>query len=317
MHFYKVPKLGSYLAIRLEYESCLFEEALDAAVIDYLDVRQKLKDQEEEKKQHLEKSKAGAEEDGDGDNTISEGLSTSRKWDEIKPKAFKTKKIQFVVCLNTLGQDREFTPEQIKFAQRTVRDFASQWEKIEHHNLEQDVFLRIASIEHDVEYKKTKEPADNQALEKAVEESVMPREGEEPLDEDTKTATQKKTRHRLMTKAFNYIEAKDVKPKFREHGKPAEVEGAPVYQPLPANQWKEAILTFAKYTVVKMPRVFQAVFYLLGYTREEICERDTNKLEWKKARHVLLGAAGDGAEFFKRLAEFHPFGSKDAQYKLY
>jgi hypothetical protein len=55
--------------------------------------------------------------------------------------------------------------------------------------LEQDVFLRIASIEHDAEYKKLREPADNQALEKAVEESVMPREGEEPLDEDTKAAT--------------------------------------------------------------------------------------------------------------------------------
>jgi len=38
MHFYKVPRLGSYLAIRLEYESCLFEEALNAAVVDYQDV---------------------------------------------------------------------------------------------------------------------------------------------------------------------------------------------------------------------------------------------------------------------------------------
>lgn len=178
--------------------------------------------------------------------------------------------------------------------------------------MEQDVFLRLASIEHDTDYKKTREPADNQALEKAVEESVMPREGEEPLDEETKNATQRKTRHRLMTKAFNYIEAKDSKPKFREHGKPNEGDGAPAYQPLPANQWKEAILTFSKYTVVKMPRVFQAVFYLLGYTREEICERDTNKLEWKKARLVLLGPGEDGAEFFKRLAEFNPFGSKDA-----
>jgi hypothetical protein len=41
MHFYKVPRLGSYLAVRLEYKSCLFEEALDAAVVDYLDVKQK------------------------------------------------------------------------------------------------------------------------------------------------------------------------------------------------------------------------------------------------------------------------------------
>lgn len=39
MHFFKVPKLGSYMAIRLEYDSCLFEEALDAAVKDYIDVK--------------------------------------------------------------------------------------------------------------------------------------------------------------------------------------------------------------------------------------------------------------------------------------
>ena len=39
MYFFKVPKLGSYLAIRLEYDSCLFEGALDAAVADYIDVR--------------------------------------------------------------------------------------------------------------------------------------------------------------------------------------------------------------------------------------------------------------------------------------
>lgn len=29
MHFYKVPRLGSYLAIKLEYDSCLFEESLN------------------------------------------------------------------------------------------------------------------------------------------------------------------------------------------------------------------------------------------------------------------------------------------------
>ena len=49
-------------------------------------------------------------------------------------------------------------------------------------------------------------------------------------------------------------------------------------------QWKKKILAFRKYTVIKMPRVFQTVFYLLKYNREEICERDTNALEWKKAK---------------------------------
>lgn len=34
MHYYQVPRLGSYLAVKLEYDSCLSEEAFDAAVVD-------------------------------------------------------------------------------------------------------------------------------------------------------------------------------------------------------------------------------------------------------------------------------------------
>jgi hypothetical protein len=60
-----------------------------------------------------------------------------------------------------------------------------------------------------------------------------------------------------------------------------------------------------------MSRVFQTVFYLLGYSREEICERDTNKLEWKKAKELL------NEDFFKRLGEYNPFGSKEGEYKSY
>ena len=40
MHFYTVPRLGSYLAVRLEYNSCLQEEAFDAAVADFASVAQ-------------------------------------------------------------------------------------------------------------------------------------------------------------------------------------------------------------------------------------------------------------------------------------
>ncbi len=65
MHFFKVPRLGSYLAIRLEYKSCLFEDSLDAAVVDFLDMRQKLKDQEEEKRQFMEKLQADEKDSDD------------------------------------------------------------------------------------------------------------------------------------------------------------------------------------------------------------------------------------------------------------
>jgi hypothetical protein len=49
--------------------------------------------------------------------------------------------------------------------------------------------LRLASIQSDAEYKQQREAADNLALEKQVEESTIPKEGEEPMDEDTKNNT--------------------------------------------------------------------------------------------------------------------------------
>jgi hypothetical protein len=55
--------------------------------------------------------------------------------------------------------------------------------------LEHDVFLRLASIEHDADYKKTKEPVDNADLEKRVEESILSKEGDDPVEEDVKVQT--------------------------------------------------------------------------------------------------------------------------------
>lgn len=48
IHYYTVPRLGSYLAIKLEYNSCLFEEAFDEAVADYKVVNDKRLELEKE-----------------------------------------------------------------------------------------------------------------------------------------------------------------------------------------------------------------------------------------------------------------------------
>ena len=60
IHYYNVPRLGSYLAVKLEYESCLFEEAFDEAVLNYADValqkhEQQVKKNEWEEQQAEEK----------------------------------------------------------------------------------------------------------------------------------------------------------------------------------------------------------------------------------------------------------------------
>lgn len=39
-------------------------------------------------------------------------VELAKVWEEIKPAPFKTRPVKFVVCINTLGQDREFTADE-------------------------------------------------------------------------------------------------------------------------------------------------------------------------------------------------------------
>lgn len=52
IHFFKVPRLGSYMAVRLEYQTCLFEEAYEAGVNDMIRVNELKRLQDEEKVIH-------------------------------------------------------------------------------------------------------------------------------------------------------------------------------------------------------------------------------------------------------------------------
>jgi DNA/RNA-binding domain of Phe-tRNA-synthetase-like protein len=105
------------MAIRLEYETCLFEEALDAGVADYLQVQDKREKQTEER-ESFEKSEKERQEQLEADGETFEPVV--KEWEEIYYKPYLTKKVQFVACLNTMGQDRKFTEEERLFALRTV-----------------------------------------------------------------------------------------------------------------------------------------------------------------------------------------------------
>lgn len=48
MVFHKVPRLGSYMAVPMVYNSCLFDDALEQAVADQVDVSQRLDAQQKE-----------------------------------------------------------------------------------------------------------------------------------------------------------------------------------------------------------------------------------------------------------------------------
>ena len=94
--------------MRLEYNSCLSVEAYNDGVKDALKCREDRATQEEAKKEHLEKEKEREDECLANEQPYEHDPGN---WPEIEAKPYTTTKVQYVVCLNTLGQDREFTPE--------------------------------------------------------------------------------------------------------------------------------------------------------------------------------------------------------------
>jgi len=371
MHYYRVPRLGCYLAIKLEYESCLFEEALDAAVADYLDVQTRKEEQDKEKQEYF--SKMQSDRDEGREEAQEEGQTAEEKeWVDIEPAPYLTRKETFVVCLNTMGQDREFTKEEKEFALREAQRYRDRWEQLEKENLEADVLRRVQNMAQDKEYKELYEQIDLNEIEKEIEDHLAPREGEDPMTEEEKALEAKKKRLAIWTRMFYAPQAaadtnkssirgsqqslkkeeeqkskqadeapsrdsKDTHPasKKEEPPKPkaspsnqsanantsnelkdtnsqaaAQNEG-PSYQALQPEQWKEKIKEFTEYTVIKMPRVWQALFYLLKHKREDLCERDTNKLLWKKAKEFVVD------DLFRMIGEYEPFGPKEEEFKAY
>lgn len=51
---------------------------------------------------------------------------------------------------------------------------------------------------------------------------------------------------------------------------------------------------------------------MLGYSREEVCERDTNKLHFKKVREILRDN-----DFYDKMSSFKTQGTKNNEFREY
>ena len=134
------------MAVKLEYESCLFESAFDAAVDNYSEVIEKNKAIEKQKKDDED---VAAEERKEKEEAGEQYHEQERDYPVFETSKFKTQKEQFCVSLNTMGQDRQFTEDEIKFVLDTLKHFKAVWEDVESKNLEQDVKWKIDANEYD------------------------------------------------------------------------------------------------------------------------------------------------------------------------
>jgi hypothetical protein len=63
--------------------------------------------------------------------------------------------------------------------------------------------------------------------------------------------------------------------------------------------------------IVKLQNLIKAIFYLLGYNKEDICIEGTQILFWKKARHLW------NKDFIDKLEKYKFPGCKEHDVKAY
>ena len=57
MHFWRVPRLGAFMAVPLVYNSCLSEEALDDAIANWAEIKTKIDEQAKEREEFEEEQR--------------------------------------------------------------------------------------------------------------------------------------------------------------------------------------------------------------------------------------------------------------------
>ena len=87
------------MAVPLVYNSCLFNDALEEAVEDYMTVS-KEKEEQDKQKQDFNDAKQSKLDAGEAFE------EEEPEWKGIEFAPFKTFKEEYVICLDTLGQDR-------------------------------------------------------------------------------------------------------------------------------------------------------------------------------------------------------------------
>jgi hypothetical protein len=76
---------------------------------------------------------------------------------------------------------------------------------------------------------------------------------------------------------------------------------------------QKAIGTLNENTVIKYPRIWQSLFYILKIQREQICEPGTNKLKWKLAKKLVSPTSN----LWELMNDYEAVGQKEDEYREY
>jgi len=267
------------MSVPIIYDSCLSDEALDAAIADFNRVTS------ENQKLHRELENHDADQNAKLDAAIAAGETYTKEEKEIEELEFAPFNVmqkKFVICVDTMGQDCEISNEQRRQVLETISIFREQWERAEVQCLTQDRDRRIELAQRDPSIETELNEKVTEIIGKAVEDllAIEQPEGVEPKDEETKQIDLSLVRLTTQVQMFK----------------------------APEGILHECIAEIAHFHVIKMPRIIQSLMFLMQIDHDAICEPDSNRLFWKHAKKHIT-------DMCRKMTDYKILGMKESEFK--
>jgi len=220
------------------------------------------------------------------DNTqeLAENIENLEKqlipWEEepVKLQDYDKEDKNIYICLDTLGQDRIFSEEEIKYIKKVGANIKQSLEQLEQNLLEKDRDIRIKFLDQEAKIK-TEEKYSDEKFEECINTRILQYYASDEYK--SKGVTDE------IAKAFEGDLEK------MRYLKKLIIEG----------DCLNILLTFQDFEFVENIKVFQNLFYFAKINPLDINENKTNKLEWKKARKLWN-------QIFPYIQEYNPVGAK-------
>ena len=235
--------------------------------------------------QNQSMTKKGEQASMEQENPIEALQKQLTEWteEEVKLADYDKDETKIYLCLDTLGQDRVFTKEEMAFIQKIGNTIKNSMEKLEQNLLEKDRDIRIKFLELETKIKSQEKYSDEKG-EDLINASINQYYSSEEYKSKGITEEDEKVFEGDLVK-MRYL-------------KEAYLNG----------EFREALETFENFEFVENEKIFQNLLYFCQENPLEINEDKTNKLEWKKAKKYWKNV-------FDYANSYNPLGAKPQEVK--
>jgi hypothetical protein len=295
IHYFEYAKLGSYFAVPVQYNAYLHENAVSeeslkqfsdhlqavAAAEEASAARRQAKAEKAAAAAAAAEQRAAAGEDGTGGDDDGAGEGGGEEEEEPPPVAdveYVRAQTSLVLCMDTLGLGLDlYTEEGLDLARAAAAALAAALERTERAQLESEFRSLLAAQEDN-----------SKALDSLGE---VQRQQSEALQDDVAALRTKLGRAGASEEDQEYevLKLKEDAARKAVLLLQAQIKELERYKIAPKGESLKAL---------------KAACFTLGYTRDDIQDKATKKLDWLKMRQIF------GGSFFDRLRAFDPEAKK-------